>query len=815
MICMADFFPRVSRAAELPQLLSQLAEKYASLENPAVTARVLELAGSDAGLAETWLQRYQVLDRAPPARELLSQLAAGDADEAPGFLELWCSLRQKLAPDLLPQLLDWCRQLAGLHSGYVNLLLENLEHLPLHRPQLIDAWLQDGLPMLERSFAAGAAWLGLESVTSLETLQKYTGRVEFWQVQRRFELYAMAMLGRPIGFDIQHDCQPGICSLAGGRLQLSAVLAERPHFAGNLALYKLAILHQLAVFEAGTFSFRLGQSADPLGDYLASFACPELAARLFRLVEDTRLDAFLVHHYAGIAPLMKQAEQEAQRALPETQAGTSQALMVDLVRISLGAELSGLAEASAPAAGILLEIKKPGASVADTAGVVNRLYPLLLQASPAADPDLKPEESILHRGRLSLAELARELQLEVRAEEEPGEDAREKGGLSFALDPRGAEPKHSSRGQVQKEQSEFVTRLPADAKVQESEDEKGAGLQLDEAQQSSLADDKSKAFFYAEWDHLAGDYRQNWCRLLEQELADAGPGLVRNILQDHRSLAADIKRQLLALPPQLPRRVKGRYDGEELDIEALVAAVCDRRSGQTPDERIYVEKRRRERDPATLFLLDMSASTDEKLEPARLPGAADEDADEDWPRVQEPAAAARRIIDIEREAVVLMAEALEALGDRYAICGFSGYGRDQVEFFVGKRFSEPWSLVTKGRLASIRPCRSTRMGPAIRHAAALLAATRARTQNLIIVSDGYPQDHDYGPDRNSRTYGLMDTARALRELRACGIQAFCLTVDPAGYDYLRELCPDRQYMVIQQLAQLPAELARVYCSLAA
>jgi nitric oxide reductase NorD protein len=171
---------------------------------------------------------------------------------------------------------------------------------------------------------------------------------------------------------------------------------------------------------------------------------------------------------------------------------------------------------------------------------------------------------------------------------------------------------------------------------------------------------------------------------------------------------------------------------------------------------------------------------------------------------------ARKIIDVEKEAAILMAEALKNLGDQYAICGFSGYGRDNVDFYVCKDFEESYSLQAKGKLGGIKACRSTRMGPAIRHATKMLVDTGCKTKALIIISDGYPQDFDYGKDRSSRDYGIKDTTRALVEARQKDVQGFCLTVDQSGHDYLREMCPDKQYMVIQDVTQLPGELSKIY-----
>ena len=86
---------------------------------------------------------------------------------------------------------------------------------------------------------------------------------------------------------------------------------------------------------------------------------------------------------------------------------------------------------------------------------------------------------------------------------------------------------------------------------------------------------------------------------------------------------------------------------------------------------------------------------------------------------------------------------------------------------------------------------------------------------LIIITDGYPQDIDYGPDRRSDEYGIQDTAHAIQELSQAGVQVFCLSVDPAGNDYLRRVCAPNRYLVIDEVNALPVELVKVYQGLTA
>jgi nitric oxide reductase NorD protein len=226
------------------------------------------------------------------------------------------------------------------------------------------------------------------------------------------------------------------------------------------------------------------------------------------------------------------------------------------------------------------------------------------------------------------------------------------------------------------------------------------------------------------------------------------------------------------------------------------------------------------------FLVDMSGSTGFLVplpKAARAGEGARADEDDD-PYLYTPRTAAalattrpprRRVIDIAQDAMGLMCDALHGLGDRHAVYGFSGDGRHRVDVLVAKDFDDAWSARTAAALAAMQPMRATRTGAAIRHAVARLKRESARTRVLIAVSDGYPQDADYGPDARDPGYGIRDTARALREAEQAGIAAFCITVDQAGHDYLREMAPAHRYLVIDEVEALPEQLGKVYRALTA
>ena len=240
----------------------------------------------------------------------------------------------------------------------------------------------------------------------------------------------------------------------------------------------------------------------------------------------------------------------------------------------------------------------------------------------------------------------------------------------------------------------------------------------------------------------------------------------------------------------------------------------DRRARRAPSSKLYTARVREDRDAATLFLIDLSASTDEPLEvPAKSERTREQttlDAFRDAEDEEAATGKARRIIDVTKEALVIMTEALEEIGDAYAIYGFSGHGRQNVEFYRVKSFNERLSRKVKGRIGALEPKRSTRMGTALRHSIEKFYGLTARSRHIIMLSDGFPQDFDYGQDRRSNIYGLRDTTVALREAETNGITPFCITVDKAGHDYLREMCDESRYMVIEDITQLPQELPKIY-----
>ena len=153
-----------------------------------------------------------------------------------------------------------------------------------------------------------------------------------------------------------------------------------------------------------------------------------------------------------------------------------------------------------------------------------------------------------------------------------------------------------------------------------------------------------------------------------------------------------------------------------------------------------------------------------------------------------------------------MSEALEAVGDVYSINGFTSEGRRNVKFYVVKDFGEKYSEDIERRIGGITFQNNTRLGAAIRHAAAKLLRQDSRTKLLIILTDGRPYDHDYGDAR----YAREDVREALTEAKTNGVTPFCITIDRESEYELRDLYGDVGYTIIDDVLSLPERMPNIY-----
>lgn len=285
---------------------------------------------------------------------------------------------------------------------------------------------------------------------------------------------------------------------------------------------------------------------------------------------------------------------------------------------------------------------------------------------------------------------------------------------------------------------------------------------------------------YPEWDWEAGDYRASGAIVRQHEPDVTTDTWGNTVLARHGALVRRLRERFERLRARRSRLNQQR-DGDELDLTACVRAWVDQRTGHTVDDRLYIAVRPARRGIAIALLIDISGSTDEWID------------------------ARRRVIDVEKIALLLASEALDALGDLYAVLTFSGKGRANVRMRTIKAFDETNGAVVRGRIGALEPEGYTRAGAAIRHAAALLEKQPAAHRLLLIISDGKPNDTDHYQGLG----GVEDTRQAIIEARGQGVYPFCLTIDRQGQEYLGRIFGEAGHAVLRNPQQLPMALVKV------
>lgn len=287
----------------------------------------------------------------------------------------------------------------------------------------------------------------------------------------------------------------------------------------------------------------------------------------------------------------------------------------------------------------------------------------------------------------------------------------------------------------------------------------------------------SECIRYPEWDHRIQAYREPGAivRLLP---AAAGPQQwVDHTLAEHQSMLGTIRRRFEMLRGQRTP-LRRQLDGDDLDLQACLDAQADLHAGLPMTQALYRSQRRTKRDMAILLLIDVSGSTD------------------GW------VSSNRRVIDVEREALLLVCIALGAMGEPHAVQAFSGHGPQSVWVRTLKRFDEPYGTQVATRIAALEPEQYTRAGAAIRHANATLMREPAAQRLLLLLSDGKPNDVDVYAGR----YGVEDMRRAVVEAKLQGIAPFCLTVDRHAAGYLPDVFGVNQYALLAKPSMLPTVL---------
>ncbi len=660
-------------------------------------------------------------------------------------------------------LLDWTRRISttNIQIAY-QFALNALKMIARLDRRVVEAWALQAMDSYDRSGLHAALKVVHDVEHSLKLRREHAAGAVFDEVRTILFTFLRGLSGRRLkleqGDEVYTDTET---------VYLPAVIAHLETAEENFQLCKAMVTMLWAQTRFGTF--RVG-----VDEHLTAFDDIERAGRLFHFLETLRLEACVARELPGLARQMR------------------------LLR-----ESAGEAELASPWSGYAERLAHEEATVEDTLVVLDAAYAqsgepeiLCYQGAFRLDEVLQRRAARMEKEkallRIKLAELQEELhpnrdQPEPDAKESPSrfelnrlEDQPDKPDVfELTLDGAPIAPPDNVRQLLTSIQIDFgdippeylVAAGPGEYDLSQFEDQK---RDPDDVWQGTYHEEG--ALLYPEWDHGRQHYRKGWCVMREKDVRPVYDDFVPSVLNKYLGLVKHLRKTFEVMRDE-DRLLKRQTQGDDVDIDALVETLADAKAGQEMSDRLFTRMHRVERNIAVAFMVDMSGST------------------KGW------------INQAEREALIMLCEALETLGDRYAIYGFSGITRKRCELFRIKRFDEPYDNEVKARISGIRPQEYTRMGFAIRHLSKLLNEVEARTKLLITLSDGRPDDYF---DVYRGQHGVEDTRMALLEAKRQGVHSFCITIDKEARDYLPHMYGHARYTILDDVQQLPRKVADIY-----
>ena len=685
---------------------------------------------------------------------------------------------------------------------------------------------------------------------------KYFG-IEFASIEMVLQLYSRALTGKEVDIQAGEADVPAFRNtwwkqLASGnspdghvQISVPSSFMQYATWGENFDWYKAIITQQICHVEFGSFDFSFNKASNLFEDvrfriqpsanvhdssivrFISLFDDRLLAAQVFVAVENVRVNYLVKHYYPGVKRSYIRMQQDMLLTLQMLPGMTLRRAFCEFLEgleldAMLAVEVDALYQPLQMAYEILERLRSPEATVEDSAEAAIRIYEIARQIPKnmyvSSSGGFISENRAPHPSDLEAQEYmgnfdVDKMKLNMEMKNNPGksstmpmtaEDIKKLADRKIGIS-------DITQAQFLSSTGLSAADLPRGVHIYQFSQDKYQQVdryQPKDANAPIAPEEGEKVFYYDEWDFRAKRYLGEWCCIREKVLGEGSSYFYEKTLESRKMLAAEIKRQFEKLPAELLYKARNLDDGDEYDLDLVISELLDKRAGHTPTGKVYWKKKKIHRDVAVVFLLDMSGSTADLISKNRATMQYDESIKYDFIKfVMQPR---RRIIDLEKESIVLLIHAIETLGDSYGIYGFSGHGRSKVQFLVIKDLNEGFSEKIKRRVDQIAPIHGTRMGPAIRHAVTKLDACAGSLKLLFLVSDGYPQDAMYGCDDDDKEYAIHDTKMALIEASRKNITPFCLTVDSSGNDYLRTMCQDIGYEVIDDIEILPHRLPMLY-----
>ena len=297
--------------------------------------------------------------------------------------------------------------------------------------------------------------------------------------------------------------------------------------------------------------------------------------------------------------------------------------------------------------------------------------------------------------------------------------------------------------------------------------------------ESSEIDEKGFHLKYDEWDFKNRKYLVDYCKVYPKSQVKTDTIYYKNTLTKYRTILVSLRKMLTSVNNKMQQQ-RRQIQGELFDLDALTDLYTAIHSKVSPDERIYLSQRKKDKDIAILLLLDISLSSDGY-------------------------AAGKRIIDVEKDVSILFGEILNEFNIEFSIDGFSSKTRNFSTYITLKDFNEDWNKA-KYKIGAVEPNGYTRIGPALRHAGARLSKTEAKNKWIILLSDGKPNDYD----RYEGQHGINDVKQALRELNEAKINSYALAIEAQAKYYLPQMFGQNHYQILTSPEELIKSLAKLY-----
>ncbi|WMW22840.1 hypothetical protein RE476_03175 [Methanolobus mangrovi] len=655
----------------------------------------------------------------------------------------------------------------------------------------LEEWALNGICIFEENPSLGKTYFSLKSEISKEFIERIKGSAALNEIVSVLRYYALGLSG--VNFNIlsrrmlemEEESNSVNPVIAGKTIYLTPRIKKYGDFEDNFKIYKLSIMHEVGHVKFSSHKLELGGAAElmadirrryttikkrtylsglqpegviDIADIIALFPNQPLAGTILGILEDARAEYLIMEYYRGVRADLERIRYQM-LLTRSTPTGYLEEFMESLLWISIRHEpVYNIGERTKalldPVKALLMDrIFRKESSILDSLDTTFRIYILLDE----------------HMGPLSQKEYEVLKNLDYR-------------GVSIgAYDKKDPLSSRSHDNIIRNFIPESEVELAAEENWPQEE----------KVKPQTYATDKNwkilGSYMYEEWDAVINDYKADWCTLNEIEPSGMSSDYYKDASKQYRNEISLIKQVFNRMKPETFRRMKEQTDGTEVDIDAFIDALIQKKCGINPDDGLYLRWDKHERDVATLFLIDVSYSTHKMV---NYEG--------------------KSILDVEKDSLIIMMQALESIGDKYAIYAFSGQTRDDVEYFVIKEFDEELSENVARRISLLEPVSNTRLGPAIRHSIRKLEKVNAKTKIMMLLSDGEPFDSSRGESAYKGSIAEEDTRIAISEGNARGIHFFCITVDPDPSKYLDNIFSGAGYTIIDDASSLPETLPVLY-----